>query len=127
MSAEKKLIALEEAVAILSKHVTDQIFKQVEAQKDKIGRHAADTVYMSILASLLGTLVYTTITEDVGGKLTKKEVEQILQKNYGHLKSGVEDAVAAGFSSAMSKYTGKDCEYYCQIKPIPAPVSTKPC
>lgn len=126
-SAEKKMLDMQSAVGVLSKHVTSEVFRIVESQREKIGKNACDITYMSVLASIVGTVVLNTITEQFDKKVSNTEVEKILHKNYNNLKMAVQDSIATGFTEAMTKYSGKTCEYYCQIKPLPPPVNKQPC
>jgi hypothetical protein len=46
---------------------------------------------------------------------------------FAGVKQDIQDAVSVGVQTAVNKYAGLDIEYYCQVKPVPEPINTKPC
>lgn len=123
----KKLVTIQESINVLSKHVVAEIFRLVESQKEIMGQTATDSVYMSVLASFVGTLVFNVLTAPQDQKKSKKDIANDITKYYGNLKISVQEAISAGFTGAMNKFTNKNLEYYCKIVPVPEPKNTKPC
>lgn len=126
MSDKKsKIQTLDESVKILSKHIVSEMFRIIESQEDKIGEKATDALCMQVLASYIGNLTYNILTEDL--EVSKKDKMEAVFNNFKSLKGQVQEAVAAGFTGAMTRFSGKDTEYYCTINMIPEPVNKQPC
>jgi len=106
-----------------SQMLVDETFKLLDAQT-KNGKAATKEVASIFVARFTGVLLYRTLTDSNDIK-DKNELYLHTSKNFSDLKSKLQDAVAAGFSGAMSKFTKKHVEYYCQVKPVPEPINKK--
>lgn len=126
----KDLISLEDWRCKLSKEITEEILKIVDREQDSLGREFALSLISTFMATFISAVVYQALSEEVKNsknEVDKKKTYDKVYKNLSDMKEGMQDAIAAGFQGAMSTFSGKPIEYYCQIKTIPEPMNKKPC
>lgn len=105
--------------------LTNETFKLIDSKNKSNGPEAGRYVATTYLARFVGTLLFRTLTERNQLNTTKEEQEDFVMKNAAELKTAIQEAVSMGFQSAMTQFSGRQIEYYCQIKPVPEPVSNK--
>ncbi len=75
----------------------------------------------------LTSLVTSVLMETMPKDWSKQKQHDHIHNNYKELKKSIEDLAADAFSNALSSYSGKNCEYYCQITVVPNPVNKISC
>lgn len=111
-----------------SKHLVEENFKWLDKQVSIKGAEAVDTLLINFIACLIGATLHKTLTS------LPKELENDTQKAHDYLcdafldvKIRLQDAVAMGFTGALSEFSRKKVDYYCTVKPM-GPVANKlPC
>lgn len=83
-------------------------------------------MYRNFLAKFIGMMVYRSLEANPEVKLTNDQLFKFKSKNFLNMKTLVSDVVAAAMGGAMRKFSGKDIEYYCQIKTVGEPVNKEP-
>jgi hypothetical protein len=57
---------------------------------------------------------------------TSEEQFEFVKNNYEKVKLGVQNAVGLAFQESMQRFSkNPDVEFYCLIKPVPAPISSE--
>jgi hypothetical protein len=72
-------------------------------------------------------MVLDSLTEYKKKKLDGKEAYDFTKKNFSEMKDELQLEIAKGFEIGFLKYSGKDIEYYCQVKPVPEPINKEVC
>jgi hypothetical protein len=84
-----------------------------------------------ILAIFIKNVIQITVLdalqEKPSGKPSKEEHYAFTSKNFQFIKGDIQNMVAEGFNKALNKFSGKDPDYYCQIKPFPEPKNKLVC
>ena len=130
MSTKKKDEDLtnEEWKEKFAKHLLAVTFKCIEEEEKARGVEFADGLAVSFVAGFTGALIYHILNrQHPDNTKVKKELYNFVSTNYSDIKLKVENAVAAGFTGALSSYSGKQVEYYCQVKVVPEPANTLAC
>ena len=81
----------------------------------------------AIVAKMVGTAavhVLMSAPEELKGEKVRYEY---VKEAFVSYKAGIQEAVAAAFTAAMSNFSGKELEYYCLIKPVPEPPTKQVC
>lgn len=123
----KRVISLDEWADQFSMEVAQEIYKTVDGiEKDKRG-----TLHKKLPAAFLNRFiaytVYKTLQERPSYVRTNKEAYEFTMKNFNDMKAKIQEAVAIGFETAMSQYSGKTLEYSCTIAMVPEPSNKLPC
>lgn len=111
-----ELLSIEEWTENLIRTLIMENIKLLAEEEKRLGAHYKGHLFTSFLASFVGALLYKTVE----GKAKSS-------KAFVTMQGLVEDAVAAGFSGAVTQATGKSAEYYCQVKVVPEPSSKEVC
>lgn len=101
--------------------------RALNVQQDRLGEELVVKITMSFLAGLIAAVVLKSLDHSGKESYTKKQLHDIVYKRFGDIKLDIQNAVAAGFQGAMFTFSGESTEYYCQIKPVPDPINTRPC
>lgn len=99
--------------------------KIIDSKTKKDGDEAFRQVSAKFIERLIASLMYKTLTEESKLKLPSKALEDLHIKNANDMKLALQDSVSQGFQYAMTAYSGRTMEYYCQIKLVPQQLSTK--
>lgn len=121
----KSLVAVSN-IELLSKKMAEEIFVSLEAKEEELGLEGVKKLTSTIIAMISGALVLKALKSEPPG-LSKQQLFEKSKTNFLNIKVQLQDALALGFSAALSSYSGQQCEYYCQVKVVPPPVNTKPC
>ncbi len=98
----------------------------IKEKERQYGEEMARVLMRQFIAAVIGSALYTKLME----RPKDLDQDEMLQHNmdtFASAKADVQSAVAAAFQGALTKYTGQEVEYYCTIKPVPAPINKKPC
>ncbi len=106
----------------LAQAITDDVYKVIDNSAGG-NRYTENYLVAMFVSRLIGEMVHRTLAERSTLNISHKDQEDLMMKNMSELKMAVQNAVAAGFQNAMSNFLGRPVEYYCQIKPVPEPVS----
>lgn len=68
-------------------------------------------------------IVLKSLSVTDGKELSSKQNYTITKDSFMRLKTELQTELAKGFENAFRKYAGKNVEYYCQINPVPEPIS----
>lgn len=95
-------------------------FKILESICTAKGEGVDTAVSLRFINYFLGILVYNALSEHRQNKnMTNNQAYEFTRQNLSDIKMGIQNQVASGFEEAFLKYTGKQVEYYCIIKPTP--------
>ncbi len=117
-------------LATLSKNVVSQIMLFINKKRDeKNDDDFAEVLSIQILASYIASLVYRELKEvkDNNTNATQEQLHNASMDAYAAVRGRIQDAVSAGVSGAMATYTGKQLDYYTQIKVVPEPTNKLAC
>lgn len=115
----KQNIKFEEQAEIFSQYMVEEMCKLLKAHApDKFG-----VMMSAFLATFVGNMVYKKLQEKPETAMSKEDLFKFTKDNFIGVRMQVQEAVAAGVSGAMTTYSGKHVEYYCQVKPVPEPIS----
>lgn len=106
----------------LAKILALESFKLINAQEKIYGPAFVETVQMSLIASFVCALVITSLNEQNPG-VSNAQMEKIVESKFLNTKGLIANAVAAGFQGAMQTFTGRPCEYYCNVGAASEPVT----
>lgn len=108
----------------LAQQLVCETFKLLDILEKQSG---AGQLPSKFLACFIGALVFRQLSAKLPSSMGQEEKYKIACKNFTNVKSAAQDAVAAGFSGAMSSYSGMSVEYYCQVKAVPEAANKEPC
>ncbi len=114
------------AVLAYSKHLVTKTGEYLHAIDEKHGAEVAKIVALNFIASFIGSILHKTLATKMDGMLDARDQHDFVQANYADMKKQVQEAVGAGFTGAMKVFTGKDLDYYCQVKPVGDAVNKQP-
>lgn len=122
---------LDEWINAESKRLVLDIYKRLlekEREQRDIIPDVFDRIATNVLASYIGTLVYQALSyKDKSGKMSKKDLYDLTANNFKNIKTNIQEAVASGFTGAMSTYSGKQVDYYCKLMVVPPAINKEPC
>jgi hypothetical protein len=103
--------------------------KILEAQKRMVGAEQTLNLKAGYLSVFVAELVSRVLTEAAkgGSRGAPALAQQDVMDAFADAKDRLQTAVAAGVEAALSNFSGKHLEYYCQIKPVPPAVNKTPC
>ncbi len=110
-----------------TKAMVDEITRFLQSQEKSQGRLMSKELAINFLAGFIGAQVYAALRDRPSHIKSNKAMLDYALKNFTALKTEIQDSVAAGFQGGLQSFTGKHCEYYCQIKTIPEAVNKQPC
>lgn len=125
-------IDLDSFLGIEAQRLTLNLMEELDEAGKIIGAEYKYELALHFLANMLGASVFKLLQEvpamnKKGEKLSKKERTQLSLDNYATFKRGAQDAIAYGFQTALSTYSGMNVEYYCKITPVPEAKSKLQC
>lgn len=102
-----------------------ETFKAVKEQNRdaSFSQHALSL----FLAKYVGNLLFKVLNDPLPKGLTNEEQYERKHQQYVEIKTRVLEAVAAGFSSAMRSYSGKNLDFYCKIEDVTRSANKEPC
>lgn len=123
MSHNKFILKYEDLADQISSVLAHETIKLLKAQFPKESDYRLIT--QIFLSKYTAQIVYETLSEAAPPDCTdlNKRYELTADK-FKTVKASVQDAVSAAFSGAMRKFSGKEVDYFCQIKTVP-PVANK--
>jgi len=130
MTKAVKVITTEEYINVVTKQLTGEVLSYMLEVEQLKGVEVSKLVANAFVDNFIAALVYRYLTERPPGatpKTTNKEALEHVKKNFVTIKVEMQDAVAMAFQKAMSAFSGKDMEYYCEIKPMPEAINKHPC
>lgn len=95
------------------------VTQSLNSQADMIGDDNARVVAMALVATLVGTILYKELKLKATSDGSQKDKSDAVTARFAEAKLLMQQAVSAGFESAMVRFTGKPIEYYCLVKPVP--------
>ena len=123
----KKEMTAQEFTDEFSKQLTivaTELTKQVE---EEFGMRTADNATASFLATFIGVMVKRRLNRPNPLKLPAEKQCNLVMSDYNDFKIKIQNSIALGFQDAMSQWSGKSVEFYCQIKPVPEPINKQAC
>ncbi len=117
-----KKLSTEEAIASLSSDLALEVLRMIDDLRSKGGDAVAQAVTVDFLAAFTTASVVRALGDVSTAQSSRAQYEAASARFLAH-KNAVQEAVAAGFQSAMSTFSGTAVEYYCMIKMVPDPVS----
>jgi hypothetical protein len=124
--SNKGLISLDEYREAVAKHLLEKIFKLLLTEEQKYGNVFVLKVVDKLVTGIIGGMLYRELTM-TPPLLEKEEQYEFTKAAFSKYKSGVQEAVALAFQGAMTQWSGKSVEYYCQVKPVPEPTNKYEC
>jgi hypothetical protein len=127
VSKNVKALDLNEWVDNFSTFMADEALKMLNAQGQKKGPEVQRALLFHFLARIITSSVYDALNDrgNLDSSASKKQVFEFTKKNFSDFKESLQDTIAMSFQTAFSHYAGRDMEYYCQIRPVPDPLSNK--
>lgn len=120
-------VNIKEAVETFAKHLASENMKLMKARGGKYQRDV-QTLLMVTFINKMAELMLTDILEEKPKELIdKQEVEKYIGENYIIARQMLQEGLADAFGTALSDYSGRKAEYYCQIRPVPSPLNKLPC
>lgn len=126
--APKTSESFESWVSKFSDMVAVETIKLVDGRMKEHGPSAGRKVTAHVIGRMIGLTLYHTLNDMSKDKGLDKEAQcKYVEKNFARAKHEILEAVSAGFSGAMTTWSGKTVEYYCQVKIAPEPDKKKVC
>jgi hypothetical protein len=116
-------IDLEEYAGDFATNIISEAFSLINQERKTHGEEFATNVILTILASTICTVVYDQLYNDRKMKVSP----ELATERYAELKDAIQNAVSTGFSGAMTAFSGRDTDYYCQVSIVPASLNIRPC
>ena len=112
----------EEVVAALASSLATDISRLIDNHVKDLGPEAPIYFSSQFVAAFVTARACSALMVPEG---VAREVDQyaIVSKNFENFKMAVQEATSSGFSAAMSHFSGRTAEYYCQINLVPEPLS----
>lgn len=108
----------QEYASDLGELMSEDVFKMIERQTGT-NKEAAKYIQAMFVSRFVQMVVASALEENK--HVSDKELLKVMSET----KMALQNAVAAGFQNAMTEFSGRQVEYYCQIKVVPEPVSNK--
>ena len=112
----------------LANDMVTRTMKYIDSTVEKKGgdtEAAAQFLCLMFIARFIGVMLFRCLSRDGKPQLTRDEEYKQTTKSMGMLKAHIQEAVSLGFSGAMTTFTGKQIDYYCQIRPVPEAMGKK--
>lgn len=120
----KDIITFKQESEQFTDMMVTESFKLIEGHVGQRGSKVSRSVSTMFIAKLIGRMVYRALTDKQEG--SKDDQYRKAKESFADMKVRLTDCVAAGFQAAMSKFAGRQVEYYCQIRTVPEPVNKEP-
>jgi len=111
----------------LATTVAKETFKLLDAQGHPKGLAMQRHVMVNFLAKFTAMLVAQALHEKPSNNPNAREQAEYTAENFSSIRDYLQSAMAAAFEGAVADYTGKQTDFYCQIKRVPEPTSKYPC
>lgn len=106
--------------------IVNATFRLFAAQaRNRGGGNTARFLAMLFLAKFVGSIVLSVLNEKPSTTSEEENYKHSV-KTFSDIKLKIQEAVAAGFTGAMTVFTGHQVEYYSQIKTVPEAANKKP-
>lgn len=113
-------IVISDYIAQFTKFLSTETYKLIKiTAKSKGGRDTLSRMVGSSIKYLIEAAVTDTLKDSLDPKLDKLGAYNMAVRNLTDFKQYIQIDVADGFTLAMTKFSKKNIEYYCLIKPIP--------
>jgi hypothetical protein len=109
-----------------SGYLVKECMKVIDGQTAAKGKDAGESLTINFIAMFIGTILHRSLVTRPAGLFDKDEIYEYTQNNFAITKGKIQDAVAHGFQGAMQSFSGKQVEYYCQVRPVGDPVNRLP-
>lgn len=100
-----------------------ELVKLIDAQGVNNGPEITQAIISHFLSSFTALTVLKCLGEKPSSGKGSEEEYQLASTRFLAHKILIQEAVAAAFSGALSEFTGRNVEYYCQIKLVPEPIN----
>jgi len=111
----------------LATTVAKETFKLLDAQGYKKGLTIQRHLLVNYVAKFTAMMVAQALHEEPGGAMNQREKAEYTATNFSEIKDLLQQSMAAAFEGAVADYTGKQTDFYCQIKRVPEPVNKYSC
>jgi hypothetical protein len=112
--------------AKIAQQLAESMFAAIENHKAFGGEEYARDIVVRLIERIVGTEIYNSLAQPV--KTTSKtEQYEAVTKNFIRTKMELQEAIALGFSTGASAFSGRLLDYYCQISTVPEQVNKLPC
>jgi hypothetical protein len=120
-SLKKQPLDVNEWLEDYSAFMADEAMKLLKAQGKKKGDHEYKALVTLFVYRILATVLIDTLHErpESFSGATNDELFEANKKAYGDVKHQIQEAVGMAFTTAMSHYSGRVVDFYCQVKPVP--------
>jgi hypothetical protein len=109
----------DKALHAMTNHMTAEVLTYLNKREKEGGNIFAKELALNFVSKLVSCLVYKTLQERPTETIEGEQLADYVTANFATFKSGIQDAIATSFQAAMSQYSGKAIDYYCQIKLVP--------
>lgn len=110
-----------EAYALhLVENVINHIDKTVKPHEVELARQ----VIAGVVQYVIGTAVLMSLSSKEPHS-DPKVAFKAASRSFGTMKAMLQEAVGQGFTTGMSTFSGKSCEYICQVSLVPESSNTK--
>lgn len=103
------------------------LYQLFEEERNKVGADNYKHLTATFLAGFISALVFRSLAYMPEGIKSDKDKCNYAMESFGDLKVRVQEAVAAGFAGGMRTWSGKDVDYFCQVKVVPEPINKEMC
>jgi hypothetical protein len=120
MAKDKKVaVSLNDWMDEYVENTAKAITQSLNSQADMIGDDHTRTLAVSLIATLIGTVLYKELKLKANTGKSRAEMSEEVMNRFADTKLLMQQAVSTGFETAMTKFTGQPIEYYCLIKTVP--------
>lgn len=127
-SKKPKLKTLEEWCEEFAHKAAMDVYQLFEDERDKVGSENYKVMTATFIAGLLSALVFRSLAFVPEKLKSDKDKCDYAEQSFADLKIRIQEAVAAGFAGGMKTWSGKNVDYYCQVKVMPEPANMEhPC
>lgn len=113
----------------ITSQLTTEVLRLIEHDGKTYGPDWQLTVQLNVVASILSTLVYRSLSEPPPATRPEnpEELGSLSRSGYAGLKDAIESTVTAAFQGAFQTHKGQSAEFFVQILEVPEPVNSLPC
>ena len=125
MSNKKITLSIEEQVDDFAGAISDNTVEMLFTQGNGIGTNTTNLLINSFLFYYLHKVLLDTLMHRAKG-LTPEEAYKNVSKDFLEMKSSIQETIGQSFHSALSTFSGRPVDYYCQINIVPDPINKLP-
>jgi hypothetical protein len=119
------VVSLDEWVDNFTSYIAAENIKLIRSYGADKGDKALKKLYVSFLKNYLENVVLGVLTDYPKEMMDDREIYEYVSGHFKDLKYNIQIEIADAFNDAMAKFSGHYMDYYCEIKPVPEPVSDK--